>query len=469
MTVSNAPSPFQDALRRHLADPSEETRYSAYELGRRAVEQQSGALSAVAELAGALRTELGRAGLEGDPAGLIALAGEFLAEYLAPFEMLVTGMRQSLQALQRSHEQLREQTLRLEQSNAELAEANRELALRAELLDLAHDAVIVREPAESRVSFWNREAQAVYGYSAAEAIGQITHDLLATVFPDSREAVDDALARDGHWHGELRHMRKDGSEILVASRQALQRDADGPALAIIELDSDITAQRQAENELRDSRERLAEAERVARTGSWEWDLAADHITWSDGLLNIYGLTPDEFDSSSAAASNHVYPADRELVTQTIAHAITERSAYTLEMRAIRSDGRVRTLRSQGEVVVDDTGNPIRVVGIVQDITDAKLAQEALQFTSAELERRAHELQQLALRAATEPPDMPHVPLTARQREILQLIAEGLTNAAIGERLFLTEGTVKWHVQQILTKTNTSNRAEAVARVLGTLT
>ncbi len=72
-----------------------------------------------------------------------------------------------------------------------------ELRLRAELLDLAHDAVVVRDPAESRVTFWNREAQAIYGYSPEEALGRVTHELLATVFPESREAVDDALAREG--------------------------------------------------------------------------------------------------------------------------------------------------------------------------------------------------------------------------------------------------------------------------------
>jgi PAS domain-containing protein len=129
-------------------------------------------------------------------------------------------------------------------------------------------------------------------------------------------------------------------------------------------------------------------QRVARTGSWEWHLADDHITWSDGLFNIYGLTPDGFDPSFDAAGKRLYPEGRELVTQTLKRAIADRSSFTLEMRVIRSDGRVRTFRSQGEVVVDDRGKPIRVVGIVQDITDAKLAQEALQNTSADLERRA---------------------------------------------------------------------------------
>ena len=69
------------------------------------------------------------------------------------------------------------------------------MQLRAELLDLAHDAVIVRDPVESRVTFWNREAETIYGYSRADAVGRITHELLATVFPESKEAVDEALAR----------------------------------------------------------------------------------------------------------------------------------------------------------------------------------------------------------------------------------------------------------------------------------
>ena len=76
-----------------------------------------------------------------------------------------------------------------------------DLQLQAELLDLAHDAVIVRDPAGNRVTFWNREAQHIYGYSRTEALGEVTHDLLATIFPESREAVDEALARDGRWVG----------------------------------------------------------------------------------------------------------------------------------------------------------------------------------------------------------------------------------------------------------------------------
>ena len=173
---------------------------------------------------------------------------------------------------------------------------------------------------------------------------------------------------------------------------------------------------------------------------------------------------DQFDPTFAGGQQRVDPADRPRVRQAIDQAVAQRSSFVLEYRALRTDGRVRTLRSRGEVVVNDAGEPIRLVGIAQDITDAKLTQDALETTSADLQRRAIELQDLARQTTPEP--QPSAPLTPRQLQILQLVAEGLTSAQIAERLFVTVPTVKWHVKHILTKTGSSNRAEAVARVLG---
>jgi len=129
-------------------------------------------------------------------------------------------------------------------------ETERELERRAELLNLAHDAVVVREPVENRITFWNREAEAVYGYSAEEATGRILQELLASAYPDSKAALDDALAQTGQWAGVIRHTRKDGRTIAVSSRQALQRDEQGGAIAIIELNSDITERIRAEDNFR---------------------------------------------------------------------------------------------------------------------------------------------------------------------------------------------------------------------------
>ncbi len=269
----------------------------------------------------------------------------------------------------------------------------------------------------------------------------------------------------GRAHGVARMLRGDGAAIEVEMSARIFRDARGAQRACTII-RDVTDRVRIERELRESRERLAEAERVAQIGSWEWDIVQDRVSWSDGLFHIYGLTSQGFDPTLTGAEDRVYPDDRQRVRDTVQKAVAARSSFTLEYRAVRADGRVRTLRNRAEVVVDEAGEPIRVVGIAQDITDAKLTREALQNTSSELERRAAELQQLAFSSSAEPTAVGHAPLTPRQLEILQMVAKGLTSAQIAERLFLTEATVKWHVKQILTKTASSNRAEAVARVLG---
>jgi PAS domain S-box-containing protein len=272
-------------------------------------------------------------------------------------------------------------------------------------------------------------------------------------------------AKTGHSHGVARMIRGDGTPVEVEMSSEIYTDDDGERRACTVI-RDVTDRVRIERELVESRERLAEAERVARTGSWEWNLMSGLVVCSDGLLQVYGLSREEFDPTYEGALRRVLPDDREMVMSTIDRAIAERASYTVDYRAVRGDGRVRTFRSHGDVVVDENGEPVRLVGIVQDITEASLVRDALKDASEDLERRAGELQRLALHTAADDAAIPRAPLTSRQLEILRLIAQGLTNAAIVDRLFVTEGTVKWHVKQILAKTGSTNRAEAIARVLG---
>jgi PAS domain S-box-containing protein len=100
------------------------------------------------------------------------------------------------------------------------------LRRQAALLDLVPAAVIVRD-LTSAIEYWNPTAEGLYGWTAAEARGQVTHNLLRTRFPEPREAIDAVLLRDGRWEGELVHTLRSGAEISVASRQGLQRDDSG--------------------------------------------------------------------------------------------------------------------------------------------------------------------------------------------------------------------------------------------------
>jgi len=151
--------------------------------------------------------------------------------------------------------ELRDTVAQLLEEVQERQQAQESLRKQAELLDLAHEAIIVRD-LDSRVIFWNRGATEKYGWTAEQAIGRVSHELLPTRFPTSRIEVDRELVKTGHWQGQLVHTRANGKEIIVSSRQALQRDEQGQPVAILEINRDVTARRQAEEALKAERQRL---------------------------------------------------------------------------------------------------------------------------------------------------------------------------------------------------------------------
>ena len=261
-----------------------------------------------------------------------------------------------------------------------------ELRLRAELLDLAHDAVIVRDPAESRVTFWNREAQAIYGYSPAEALDRVLHDLLATVFPESKQAVADALARDGRWVGELRHTRKDGTGIVVSSRQALQRDADGRPIAIIELNSDITKRERAERLRAQALAELEEAQRIAQLGSWRWDPGTGTRVWSAGMYVVYGRDPAAGPMDTEESFAFVHADDLERVRGAYARMREGGAGFELDYRLVTAAGRTRAVHA---IARPDPDQPGCYRGTLQDVTERKRNEEELRLR-AELLDLAHD-------------------------------------------------------------------------------
>ncbi|HET9921858.1 MAG TPA: PAS domain S-box protein [Ktedonobacteraceae bacterium] len=132
------------------------------------------------------------------------------------------------------------------------------------LIELAHDAVLERDPASTIIT-WNRGAEEIYGWTAQEAIGQTTHSLLQTRFPESREALDSVLARGEQWEGELVHTRRNGAEVIVESRQVLMRDEQDQPFAILEINRDITERKQQEQE---NQEQYRTIVRTANEGIW---------------------------------------------------------------------------------------------------------------------------------------------------------------------------------------------------------
>lgn len=138
---------------------------------------------------------------------------------------------------------------------------------------------------------------------------------------------------------------------------------------------DITERKRAEQELQQHQRMLTQAQQVARIGSWEWDIAANRVTWSAELYRIYGVVPERHAATFEAYLALVHPQDSQRVRQMIEQAAGDHRPFEFEERIVRPDGAVRTLFSRGTVDVDEAGRAVRMVGACQDITERKRAEQ----------------------------------------------------------------------------------------------
>jgi PAS domain S-box-containing protein len=146
--------------------------------------------------------------------------------------------------------------------DARKVRAEAEIERQIRLLNITFEPIIVRD-AQDKIVFWNKGAERLYGWTEAEAVGRHIHDLLKTVFSKSLTAIQSDLARNGHWHGELEHTRKDGTNVLVESWWT-QEQVNGRQTAVMEANFDLTARRLAEKVWVQS-EKLASVGRLAAT------------------------------------------------------------------------------------------------------------------------------------------------------------------------------------------------------------
>ena len=124
----------------------------------------------------------------------------------------------------------------------------REVQLQELLATLDLATVMVRE-LDGTIRFWSEGCVALFGWTAAEATGQKTHDLLATITPVPNEEIATQLLATGEWNGDLRQTRRDGTELIIATRKALRRNSDGKPIAVLATMADVTAHRKTRSEL----------------------------------------------------------------------------------------------------------------------------------------------------------------------------------------------------------------------------
>ncbi|HYP07326.1 MAG TPA: PAS domain-containing protein, partial [Bryobacteraceae bacterium] len=175
-------------------------------------------------------------------------------------------------------------------------------------------------------------------------------------------------------------------------------DGSGSVASVLTITHDITNRLQAEQELRRSEERQRLAVEAGKVGLWHWDIAANHVEWSDFIYELHGLEKGEFGGTVEDFAALVHPEDRELVSEALSSALAGKADYHVEFRALRPDGTLRWIFTNGKVRFQN-GQPVQMLGAMLDMTESKAAAEALTKANEELRRANEDLNQFAYSAS----------------------------------------------------------------------
>lgn len=256
---------------------------------------------------------------------------------------------------------------------------------------VASDAVIAVDHLE-RITFFSDGAERIFGQSQRDVLGMPVEMLLPARFrasashPLRASAHDPAHARRTGSVTEMIGIRKDGSEFPAEIALAVMRGGmDGACLLVLR---DITEQKRDRARLVERQAQLSEAQRIAHIGSWRWDVKTNSVEWSEELYRIYGIDPEGAELTLDTFLQRVLPEDRATTRTNVERALTTGEPFDFEERIVRPDGAIRRLRSRGGVMYDATGRPARLMGVCQDITEQRAAEDAARQLLAEAAARA---------------------------------------------------------------------------------
>jgi PAS domain S-box-containing protein len=140
---------------------------------------------------------------------------------------------------------------------------------------------------------------------------------------------------------------------------------------------DITALDDFGDDLRRQRRLFSEVQEVAHIGIWEWEVDHGRVTWSPELYRIYGVSSREYAHTFEGYLQKGHPRDRQRVRAAVEHMFIDRTSFTHDEQILRPDGSIRCLHTWGHALVDDRGQVARMIGVCQDVTEQRVAEEQL--------------------------------------------------------------------------------------------
>jgi len=208
----------------------------------------------------------------------------------------------------------------------------------------------------------------------------------------AQRACEEAANRLEDHDFEYRMYAKDGRLLWIRDSVNVITDADKPTM-LRGFMFDVTVQKQKEAALGLSQQRLIESQQIARLGHWDWDVVNGELYWSDEHYRICGLEPGQITPSYVAFLDFIHPDDRQQWKDAVTEAMSENN-YNMDHRIVLADDEVRYVHGQGQVQFDEAGKPVRMMGTIQDITERKHLESALNtiaglYPSTELSEYYH--------------------------------------------------------------------------------
>jgi PAS domain S-box-containing protein len=215
---------------------------------------------------------------------------------------------------------------------------------------------------------------------------------MAMVDPEDREhvaqAADAMLKGAGTSRVDYRITRSNGEARDIHMEAETIMDVQGTPVSMSGTVQDVTELRRTEAALSDSEASLRHAQRIARIGNWDRDLALDELYWSDEMYHLFGFDRDTAPAPSIDMfMERVHPDDRKRMRRAMEEALAGTGPYDLDVRIQLPGGAQRILHAQGELSRDATGEPRRFSGIAQDVTELRQAEAEVRRLNAELEQR----------------------------------------------------------------------------------
>jgi PAS domain S-box-containing protein len=294
----------------------------------------------------------------------------------------------------RLYDQLRKELSERKQAEQELEDQR---AFLRQVIDINPSYIFVRDR-QGRIILVNQAVAESFGATSEDMVGKTFAKFHLNPEEVERFQQEDIQVMDSLQESVIPEERVTSPRGELRWHQTVKRPLvgrDGTARQVLCVTTDITQHKEAEEALKRSEERYALAQRAANIGSWDWNLCTNELHWSDQIEPMFGFAHGEFGATYEAFLERVYPDDRRQVTDSVRACIEEDKDYAIEHRVVWPDGTLRWVAETGDVFRDESGKAIRMLGVVQDITDRKQAEEAQRQSHLELQARNEELDAFA--------------------------------------------------------------------------